>query len=242
MGSAPGQLPYLVHLALCVVAAIALVATPESLAPGDRTVGAWWRDLKVPSAGHRAFIRIVLPAAPWVFAAAGVAYAIVPTVVETSLGDNATAYATALTVITLGVGAVAQAFVPLINRITRGRGLVVGLTGMTAGMALAAMTAVVRDPAIAFAVAVVLGAAYGVSVVSGLIIAQSLATPDDLAGITGVYYSLTYVGFLLPTVLVALAPVSPYAVSLGVVALVCAVCLALVARGLLRPGSFSRSE
>ncbi|MFP3468290.1 MFS transporter, partial [Leifsonia sp. SIMBA_070] len=70
----------------------------------DRARGPWWKDLRVPAAGHRSFLRIVVPAAPWVFAAAGVAYAIMPSVVEHRLGEHATLYATALTVITLGVG------------------------------------------------------------------------------------------------------------------------------------------
>ena len=231
-GPWPDALPYGVHLALCLVAAIGLVLAPESLPKERRAVGPWIRDLAVPVAGHRTFLRIVVPAAPWVFAAAGVAYAVVPTVVEDSLGAPATLYATVLTVVTLGVGAAAQAFVPVIDRVTRGRGLIVGLGGMTLGMGLAALTAELRHPGVAFAVAAVLGTSYGICVVSGLIIVQSIATPGDLAGLTGVYYSLTYVGFLLPTVLAVLAPQVPYVVSLAVVAGVCVLCLAVVRSGL----------
>jgi hypothetical protein len=78
----------------------------------------------------------------------------------------------------------------------------------------------------------VLGASYGVCVVSGLVIAQSLAAPNDLAGITGVYYSLTYVGFLLPTLVAALLPVLNYLASLIIIAGICGVCLLLVATAL----------
>ncbi|MGI6877306.1 MFS transporter [Microbacterium sp. gxy059] len=233
-GPIPAELPYVVHLALCVVAAVALARAPESLPASRRSTSPWWRDLAVPTAGHRIFRRVVLPAAPWVFAAAGVAYAVMPSVVEHRLGDATTLYATVLTVITLGVGAVFQALVPWINRVTRGRALLVGLVGMVIGMALAAVSAEVGDPALAFAVAAVLGASYGVCVVSGLVVAQSLATPRDLAGITGVYYALTYVGFLLPTLLAAILPVISYGASLVVVAAVCVVCLAIVSTGLRR--------
>ncbi|HLT66349.1 MAG TPA: MFS transporter [Microbacterium sp.] len=231
-GPIPERLPYIVHLVLCLITAIALAKAPESLAVRDRARGPWWKDLRVPAAGHRSFLRIVVPAAPWVFAAAGVAYAIMPSVVEHRLGEHATLYATALTVITLGVGAVFQAVVPWINRVTRGRALVVGMSGMTVGMVLAAVSAEIGDPALAFFVAAVLGASYGVCVVSGLVIAQSLATPSDLAGITGVYYSLTYVGFLLPTLVAALLPVLSYLASLIIIAVICGACLALVARAL----------
>ena len=241
-GPWPDVLPYGVHLVLCLIALVGLLLAPESLPRQRRASGPWIRDLAVPAAGHRTFLRVVVPAAPWVFAAAGVAYAVVPTVVEDSLGENATAYATVLTVVTLGVGAVAQGLVPLIDRVTRGRGLVVGLGGMTAGMILAAVTAELRNPGVAFAVAAVLGASYGVCIVSGLVIVQSFATPRDLAGITGVYYSLTYVGFLLPTLLALLAPRIPYAVSLAVVAGVCAVSLVLVWTGLATRGRTMRAE
>ena len=77
----------------------------------------------------------------------------------------------------------------------------------------------VADPIIAFVVAIVLGIAYGICVVAGLVIVQAIAEPKDLAGITGVYYSLAYSGFLLPTVLAALLPLMPYSISLGAVAL-----------------------
>ena len=55
------------------------------------------------------------------------------------------------------------------------------------------------------------------------------ASPQELAGITGVYYSLAYSGFLLPTVLAALLPVLSYTVSLAAVAVICLVCLSAVA-------------
>ncbi|WP_423464167.1 MFS transporter [Promicromonospora sp. MS192] len=230
----PAQSPYVVHVALCLAALGPLLRAPESLPAGQRAARPWWRDLQVPPAAQRAFRVLVLPAAPWVFAAAGVAYAIMPAVVEHRLGPWATLYATGLTVVTLGTGAVTQTTVGFLNRVTHGHALVVGLAGMTAGMVLAAVAAAAGAPVLAFAVAVLLGGSYGVCVVSGLLIAQSLATPRDLAGMTGVYYALAYTGFLLPTVLAALAPGISYAPALAVVAAVCAGSLAVVWTALAR--------
>lgn len=76
----------------------------------------------------------------------GVAYAILPATVEAQIGDSATIYATGLTVLTLGIGAIAQGTVGLIDRLTRGRALVVGLSGMSAGMILAAVAWGLRRP------------------------------------------------------------------------------------------------
>lgn len=231
----PGQLPFLVHLGLCLLAGIALLAAPESLPRELRARGALRDDLRVSSVRHPVFARIVLPAAPWVFAAAGVAYAILPATVEAQIGESATIYATGLTVLTLGVGAIAQGTVGLIDRLTRGRALVVGLSGMSAGMILAAVAADLRHPVLVVGVAALLGASCGVCVVAGLVIAQSLASPRELAGMTGVYYSLAYLGFLLPTILAALTPVLPYTGGLAIVAAVCVLCLAAVTWGLRRP-------
>lgn len=231
----PTLLPYLVHGVLTLAATALLLTAPESLPRERRATGAWWGELRVPSAAHRSFSRLVLPAAPWVFAAAGVAYAIMPAVVEHRLGDQATLYATVLTLLTLGSGAVAQPFVPRLNRATGGRALAVGLALMTLGMLLAVVGALVGDPMLALGIAVVLGIAYGITVVSGLTIVQAIAGPRDLAGLTGVYYSLTYLGFLLPTLLAALLPVAPYPASLAAVAAVCLACFVTVAIRIRRP-------
>lgn len=80
----------------------------------------------------------------------------------------------------------------------------------------------------------IFGAGYGLAMVSGLSAAQALATPHDLAGITAVYYSLTYVGFLLPAALAALTSFAPMWILLAVTAAVCALCTALAARGMRR--------
>ena len=80
----------------------------------------------------------------------------------------------------------------------------------------------------------IFGAGYGLAMVFGLATAQSLATPHDLAGITAVYYSLTYLGFLLPAALAALTSFAPMWILLGATAAACALCTALSARGMRR--------
>ncbi|MGQ4495457.1 MFS transporter, partial [Dermabacteraceae bacterium P13101] len=45
------------------------------------------------------------------------------------------------------------------------------------------------------------GCGYGLVLVGGLTEIQRIATPDDLAGLTGVYYSIAYLGFFTPMVL-----------------------------------------
>jgi MFS family permease len=234
-GPAPAQLPYGLHVLLGLAALVPLLAAPETLGAGRRATGPWWDDLRVPAAGHGRFVALVVPAAPWVFGAAGVAYAVMPAVAAPRLGDATTGHATLLTVLTLGCGAAVQPFVARLDARTGGRALPLGLLLTTVGMALAVAAGLAGAPAAALGVAVVLGCGYGVTVVAGLAQVQAIATPQDLAGLTGVYYSLAYTGFLLPAVLAAILPASPYAASLAVVTVACAACLGLVAR---RAGRF----
>lgn len=229
-GPVPGTTPFLVHGGLTIIALVMLFRCPESLGVQSRSETSWWRHFKVASAGHRIFLRLVVPAAPWIFGAAGIAYAIMPATVQNQLGSWNTLYATALTVATLGTGAVAQSFAPKLNRITNGHALPVGMAVMTIGVVLASIAAIVGNPALAFVVAIILGAAYGIVVVNGLIHVQRIASPQDLAGLTGIYYSLAYCGFLLPTILAALLPYAPYAVSLLAVAVICLICCLAVTR------------
>src|SRR3979409_1468098 len=49
--------------------------------------------------------------------------------------------------------------------------------------------ALTRFVVVAGVVAMLLGCAYGIAIVSGLLELQRMAEPDELAGISGVYYS-----------------------------------------------------
>jgi MFS family permease len=232
-GPIPTLSPYVVHIVLSLLVIPRLLKAPETV-PRYRAHRPFWQDLAVPLAGHRRFVRVIAPSAPWVFGAAGIAYAIMPTLVKDQLGSLNLAYATLLTVVTLGTGALMQPQVARINRITGGRALSVGMSVMLLGVGLSVATAIVLSPVLAFLTAVVLGAAYGVSIVAGLVEIQKISTPADLAGITGVYYSLTYVGFLLPVAFAWLNAVASYTVLLSILFGVCALCLALVANGMRR--------
>ena len=232
-GPLPTLLPYAVHIVLSLLILPRLLRTPETV-PRSRVHSSLWLDLQVPLAGHRRFLRVVLPTAPWVFGAAGIAYAMMPKLVESQLGELNLAFATLLTVVTLGTGALVQPQVSRLNSITNGRALLVGMGLMLTGILSAVGTAVTLSPVLALITGILLGAAYGITVVAGLVEIQRISTPTDLAGITGVYYSLTYVGFLLPVFFASLTEFASYPMMLSLLAAACAGCLALTAVGLRR--------
>jgi hypothetical protein len=228
-GPWPLVLPYVVHAGLVLPALVLLRGAPESRT--QPAPGSLWSLLRVPAVAHRRFLRVVLPMAPWIFGSAGIAYAVTPTLVVDRVGSWGLAYATLLTVCTLGTGALVQPLAKRLDSVSTARAIVVAMVLMSAGVALSAVVAKVGLPWLGVVDGVLLGAAYGIAVVSGLLEIQRIAAAnggEDLAGLTGVYYSVAYVGFLLPSVLAAVAELAPYAVLLGGVALVTLACTGVV--------------
>jgi len=213
-GPWPMVLPYLVHAAL-VVAVLPLAASrPETRAAaggGGSRFGA---------VRHPRFRRVILPMAPWIFGASAVAYAIMPQLVDGRLGSWDLPYATLLTVCTLGAGALVQPLARRLDRATSARAVIISMVTLSGGLALSAVAAKVGSPLVALGAAVVLGVAFGIAVVSGLLELQRLARPEELAGLIGVFYALAYIGFLVPTLLAVLAGIASYPVLLACLAAV----------------------
>ncbi|MFJ4184491.1 MFS transporter [Kitasatospora sp. NPDC089509] len=226
-GPWPMVTPYLAHLLVTVPVLFLLPRAVETRRRTD-AVRSLWADLKVPAAGHRRFLRVVLPMAPWVFGSAGVAYAVTPQLVGDRLGHWSLAYATLLTVLTLGTGALVQPLAKRLDSLSSARGIIAAMVLMACGLAVCAADAAVRSPLLGLGGAVLLGAAYGIGVVSGLLEIQRLVGPDDLAGLTGVYYALCYSGFLLPALLAALSSLASYTVMLSALTALALISLAVI--------------
>ena len=226
----PLVLTYVVHAVLCLPALWAVQRrTVETRTEG--ATGSILHGLRVPAAGHRRFLRVVVPMAPWIFGSAGIAYAIVPALVADELGSWALLYTAGLTVLTLGCGVLVQPIARRLDDHSSARAVVVSMVLMALGVFAAVATAITRSALVAVLVAMLLGSAYGIAIVSGLLEIQRIAEPDELAGISGVYYSLAYVGFLLPAALAALAHFFSYPAMLTALGLLAAVCAALCASG-----------
>ena len=151
------------------------------------------------------FVRPILPSAPWVFGATGVAFVVVPTLVG-SLPGIPTLFAAGVTAgLTLGVSATLQ---PLVKRpaVSHPRRVIAAglLTGVV-GMVLATGAALRPHPLWLPVVALALGATHGLVVVGCMTLVE-LSTPQHLlAPATASAYSLTYLGFTSPFVVSVLA-------------------------------------
>ncbi|MFZ2512488.1 MAG: MFS transporter, partial [Gordonia sp. (in: high G+C Gram-positive bacteria)] len=195
----PSQLAYLINIAMTVVALILLWSTPETRT-GARD-GRLLDDLRIPSAGKRAFWVQVAPIAPWVFGTCAVAYAVIPQLLTPKTDGWQIVFAGLCCVIGLTAGFFVQTLGRRIDRPGSPRGAIVAMILVVAGMLLAAMAARILTVPAGLIAATVLGAGYGMAMIAGLLATQRLAGPNDLAGLTAVFYGLTYLGFASPAIL-----------------------------------------
>ncbi|GIT81616.1 MFS transporter [Leifsonia sp. LS1] len=223
------ELPFVVHIALTLPLAWAVLRIPETATSGGER-GPLLAQLRIPAAGHKRFRRVVLVAAPWIFAAAALAYGYLPVLLGDRTGEWGLGYATVLTVVALGVASLVQPIAKRLHSVSSARGLVAALITIGAGLVILTGAVVTRSLLLGLLAAVVLGAGMGIALVSGLLEVQSIATPRDLAGLTGMFYAVAYAGFLVPTIMAALTPpLSTIGLFLALIALAALSSLALLA-------------
>ncbi|MFD1815878.1 MFS transporter [Rhodococcus gannanensis] len=228
----PSALAYVLHIAITVAAGVALAVAPESrpaTPKGERAP--LIDDLKIPAASHRRFWLVIAPVAPWVFGAASCAYAVMPALMADRSGGRPVAFSALLCVVALGCGFAIQALGRRIDTPRSARAVIVALCLLVVGMSLGALAADRLTVPLALLAAAVLGCGYGMALVSGLQEIQRIARPDDLAGLTAVFYSLTYIGFAVPAALALVVqswPTVGYPVMFLAGAVVAAAALALV--------------
>ncbi|MFI9636006.1 MFS transporter [Nocardia sp. NPDC051929] len=196
----PNTLAYLINVGLCLIAAVWVRRTPETVS-GRRNPGSLRDDLRIPAAGHRRFRTVALPAALWLFTSAAAAYAVLPALMAPRVGAAPIAFSAMICVIALGCGFAVQSVARRIDRPGTARAAAVALIAVTIGMALAATASGLLTLWATVAAAVVLGAGYGIGLVAGLQEIERIARPDDLAGLTAVFYSASYLGFGTPALL-----------------------------------------
>ena len=214
-GPWPTHTAYILHMLLTVVTAIWILHTPETRQPShgtvkttilDLTVREMLQMLHVPTAAHKRFVRVVIPVAPWVFGCAGAAYALLPQLLSDSAGGAPIAFSGLMTVITLGCGVGVQMLGSLVDTHKSARASAIAIGVITIGAILGALAAHSLSLPLGIAAAATMGAGYGLALVAGLSEVQRIAGERELAGLTAVYYSISYTGFFIPMAFSALAP------------------------------------
>ena len=223
----PTVLPYLPHLAVMAVVWVLLRRAPETVTAGRRRVPR----LSTPGLRSRRFRTVVAPMAPWVFAAPAIAFALLPSLAGAGQAANGIALTAAIAALCALAGILVQ---PLARRLDlrpgRNRAAAAGLLVLAAGLVLGAVTAHAREVWLLVPSAIVLGCAYGMCLVAGLVEVQRLAGSNGAAGLTAIYYALTYLGFAAPYLIVLGTHLASYTVLLAVAALLALGTAALITR------------
>lgn len=218
----PTLLPYVAHLivtAFVFASALRAPAPPRAAArPGPLL------RLGLDSTNRGPFLHGVVWMAPFVFAFPAIAFATLPVLAG---GRIQPSYVGALAALTLAAGMAAQPFTRRFAPTAAARaGLLVGAAGVVLGTGAVAWHTTLP----LLAAAALLGVGYGACMTSGLRLVETLSHRETRAGLTGLYYVLTYVGFATPLGLaLAARKMTPTAALLGVAA------LALLAAAVLRP-------
>jgi MFS family permease len=227
-GPSPLIVAYLPHLVVMALVLPGIWRAPETVHIAKDSGPGLFSRLKVPAASHPRFLAVVLPVAPWVFAAVTVALAVLPSIVNSRIHGLGVAFAGLVALVNLGTGILVQPIARRLDKVDDARGASLGLVIVVLGMLLAALAAQLVSPLLVLVTAVVLGAGYGFCLVAGLLEVQRLAGPDDLAGLNAMFYVLTYVGYCVPVVLAELDHFVSYPVLMLCLAGLAAVCLMVV--------------
>ncbi|MFJ2262645.1 MFS transporter [Streptomyces sp. NPDC087844] len=195
---APQTAAYLVHIALVALTLPVVWRAPEpapaAAGRGSRSSRSGAGPMKVLTS--RLFLTAVLPTAPWVFGAATVSLAALPVLVP--LGGYGAVGGGIVAAVTLGSGIAVQPWARRLTRRSPAAPFRTGMASVIAGLLTAALTVATGSLVLLLVTAVVLGSAYGLLLVSGLQLAESLAGPQNISTVIAVFYSLTYVGFAFP--------------------------------------------
>ena len=191
----PMHLPYVVHVALQLAAAVAVWTVPELDAADHPTpsIRAVVEHVRAPW-----FLRLVLPAAPWVFGAATVSFAVVPSIVGPLPGLPHVLAAGLMAGLTLGTSVAVQPHVRRFAEHDPGRVLPVGMGALAVGMVLATASGLWPSPWWLPPVALIMGVAHGLLMVGCLTIVEHHTPVHLMAPTSAIVYALTYIGFTAP--------------------------------------------
>ncbi|MFH8470899.1 hypothetical protein [Streptomyces sp. NPDC017991] len=149
--------------------------------------------------------------------------------------------------VTLGSGIAVQPWARRLTRRSPAAPFGTGMASVIAGLLTAALTVATGSLLLLLVTTVVLGSAYGLLLVSGLQLAESLAGPQNISTVIAVFYSLTYVGFVFPVLVQVLGKLwDPAAVLVAgsalAVAALATTLIAWPARRAAQIGSYARES
>src|SRR5690242_20371363 len=222
----PLQVPFLIHIALAVMAGIAVLVVPET-AESAGSIGV--QRLSVPAEVRAVFVIAALAAFAG-FAVLGLYTAVAPSFLAGVIGTDNRAVAGAIACSIFAASAVAQIGA---TRIPPQRAVAVGCAILAAGMAI--LTAALYFSSLfgLIVAAVVSGVGQGISFSRGLAAVAELTPPGRRAEVSSTYFTVAYVAIAVPVVGEGLAAHDwglrtagvAFAIAIGILSVICLVAI-----------------
>ncbi len=207
----PTVVPCLVHAVLCVLAFVGMRGTHDpGVATTAHVVGPELGRERWETVTHPRFVGVVLPASPAVFAAVTVAYVVLPPLVIGQVATYAPLFSGVVAAVTLTVGLAVQPLAERLDRQGSARATLIAMVTIVIGLLVGAAAADRLSPVLVVVAAVILGAGYGLTLVSGLREIERLASPATLPTASAFYQGVAHSGFLTPLLLALTAGVASY--------------------------------
>jgi MFS family permease len=223
----PMVFPCVMQALLALLVLVATRKVPET-APG--IMHPRLRGLRRKAVRDPRFLRVVLPASPAVFAAATVAYVVLPPLVANQVPGFAPLFSGLVTALALALSIAAQRLAVWLDHSGSARATLIAMVTVIVGLLLGALAVYQNSAALVLAAAALLGAGYGLTLASGLNEIERLAPTRALSSAASVYHGATSIGLLTPLVLAIAAGSAPYPALLVALAVVGMLCLAITAR------------
>jgi MFS family permease len=200
---APTHMPFAVTVGLSAAAVVAGIFLARTRVPlGDSAPDKDTTADAVDGQGVLPALSTALPLAMWVFACATVAMVTMVERMQYRFAGPLLPGAAAAVTLTCGVAIQVAA-----RRWGWGpRAGTAGALAAATGFAIVAAAGEKPSLAVFLVVAVVLGLAYGLCLRQGLVDVEMLSPPSLRGTLTGVFWAVTYLGFGLPVLLVAITP------------------------------------
>jgi MFS family permease len=218
----PLQLVFAVHIAMAVLAGVAVLIVPET-SPRSGRIGV--QRLSVPAEARSVFVIAGLAAFAG-FSVTGLFTAVAPSFLAEVLGVGNHAVAGAIVCTIFAASSVTQVAA---NRIPPPRAVAVGCAILVAGMTVLAVALQFSSLPGLIAAAVIAGAGQGMSFSRGLAAVAERTPPERRAEVSSTYFVVAYVAISLPVIGEGLAAQSVglqtagvgFAIAVAVLATVC---------------------
>lgn len=192
-GPAPLVIPYLLHLGLIVVGLWLAMGAPETVTRNaTRKIRP---NLGMPKGTGRDFAVVIAPTAFGVFGMPSLVFGLFPVLLKPVMPGIAVLISGVLGFMVTWSTLPAQA---LVGRIGPYRGAPLALASGATGTALGAIAFATDTWGLVIGAAVLMGAASGFAMTSGLRFVDIICRPEDRGALTGSFYAVAYAGMMNP--------------------------------------------